>query len=153
MSYNRIILMGNLTRDPALSYLPSQTPVVEIGLAVNRKYRGNDGQTKEEVCFIDCQAFGKTAENINQYFRKGSGILVEGYLKFDQWEQDGQKRNKHRVAIEKFSFVGESKGGQSAPTSNPYQPQPYTQQQNTQYQQPAASATPFDNQGGENLPF
>jgi len=112
-NYNKVILIGNLTRDPQLSYLPSQTPVVEIGLAVNRKWRGQDNQMKEEVCFIDCTAFSKQAETINQYLRKGQPILIEGHLKYDTWEgKDGVKRSKHRVVVERFQFLGAGPGGQ-----------------------------------------
>jgi single-strand DNA-binding protein len=111
-SYNKIILMGNLTRDPQLSYLPSQTPVVEIGLAVNRRWRDQSGQQREDVCFVDCRCYGRQAETINQYMRKGRPILVEGRLELDQWEaQDGSKRSKHRVFIERFSFVDSGQGG------------------------------------------
>src|SRR5262245_22606980 len=97
-SFNKVILMGNLTRDPQLTYLPSNTPVVEFGIATNRKWRAQDGQLKEEVCFVDCQCFGKSAETLNQYMKKGQPLLVEGHLKFDQWEgKDGQKRSRLRV--------------------------------------------------------
>lgn len=106
-SFNKVILMGNITRDPVLSYLPSQTPVVEVGLATNRKFKGNDGQQREEVCFVDCSAFGKMAETIAQYCKKGDPLLIEGRLKLDTWEaQDGSKRSKLRVVIESFTFVG-----------------------------------------------
>ncbi len=106
--YNKVILMGNLTRDPALKYLPSQTAVVEFGLAMNRKWKSQDGQDREEVCFVDCSAFGKTAETINQYFTKGKPIFIEGRLKYDSWEdkQGGGKRSKMTVVIETFSFIG-----------------------------------------------
>lgn len=123
-SFNKIILIGNLTRDPQLSYLPNQTPVVEIGLAVNRKWKGSDGQPREEVCFIDCRAFGKQAETINQYLSKGKSVLIEGRLTFDQWEsKDGVKRNKHRVAVERFTFLSApgERNNQPAPAETPQQ--------------------------------
>lgn len=106
---NKVMLMGNMTRDPQLSYLPSQTPVVEFGLAISRRYKKQDGSQGEEVCFVDCQMFGKRAEVVNQYFKKGEPIFVEGRLKFDSWEKDGQKRSKLRVFVENFEFLG--KGG------------------------------------------
>jgi single-strand DNA-binding protein len=110
-AYNKILLIGNLTRDPQLSYLPSQTPVVEFGLATNRKWTGQDGSQREETCFVDCRAFGKQAETINKYLTKGSPIFVEGRLTFDSWTaQDGSKRSKHRVTVENFQFL---RGGQS----------------------------------------
>lgn len=109
-SYNKVILLGNLTRDPQLSYLPSNTAVVEIGMAMNRTYKKQDGSQGEEVCFVDCQMFGKRAEVINKYLHKGDQLFVEGRLKFDSWQgQDGSKRSKLRVFVENFEFVG---GGQ-----------------------------------------
>ena len=114
-SYNKVILMGNLTRDPQLTYLPSQTPVVDFGLASNRKWKSSDGQDRDETCFIDCRAFGRMAENINKYCRKGRPLLVEGRLTFDQWEaQDGAKRSKHRITVESFTFV-DSRSAEGAP--------------------------------------
>ena len=105
-NFNKVFLIGNLTRDPQLSYLPSQTAVVEFGLAVNRKWRSKDGQDKTEVCFIDCRAFGRQAENINKYLSKGRQLLVEGRLTFENWTtQDGVKRSKHRVTVENFQFL------------------------------------------------
>ena len=110
-NYNKVMLIGNLTRDPQLSYLPSQTAVVEFGLAVNRKWRGKDGQDKEETCFVDCRAFGKTAETINKYLSKGRPVFVEGRLTFDSWQAaDGSKRSKHRITVENFQFLGAPTG-------------------------------------------
>ena len=106
-NFNKIFLMGNLTRDPQMSYLPSQTAVLDIGLAVNRKWVGKDGSRKEDTCFIDCRAFGKQAETLNKYVKKGQPLFVEGRLDFDSWTgQDGVKRSKHRVTIENFQFIG-----------------------------------------------
>jgi single-strand DNA-binding protein len=114
-SYNRIILLGNLTRDPQLSYLPNQTPVVEFGLATNRRWKSNDGQQREETCFIDCRAYGRQAEVLGKYMQKGKPLLVEGRLSFDQWEgQDGAKRSKHRVTVENFTFMDARSEGQGA---------------------------------------
>jgi single-strand DNA-binding protein len=112
-NYNRIVLVGNLTRDPQLKYLPNQTPVVEFGLAVNHKYRTRDGQDREEVLFIECSCFGKSAETINTYCQKGKQLLVEGRLKYDTWEdkQGGGKRSKHSVFVENFQFLGGRDGG------------------------------------------
>jgi len=113
-NFNKVLLMGNLTRDPQLTYLPSQTAVVEFGLAVNRRWTGQDGSNREEVCFVDCRAFGKTAENINKYLKKGRPLFVEGRLSFDSWTaQDGSKRSKHRVTVESFQFLG-APGGANA---------------------------------------
>ena len=117
-NYNKIILAGNLTRDPQLSYLPSQTPVCEFGLAVNRRWRGQDGQQREETCFVDCRCYGKQAETFNQYMSKGRSVLIEGRLQYDRWEdKDGQKRSKHRISVQSFQFLdgGSGGGGQSQP--------------------------------------
>ncbi|MEJ2648437.1 MAG: single-stranded DNA-binding protein [Sedimentisphaerales bacterium] len=105
-SYNKIILLGNLTRDPQLSYTPNQTAVVDFGLATNRKWTGQDGSQREETCFVDCRAFGRPAENINKYLSKGRMVFIEGRLTFDSWTaQDGSKRSKHRVTVENFQFL------------------------------------------------
>jgi single-strand DNA-binding protein len=114
-NYNKVILVGNLTRDPQMRYLPSQMPVVDFGLAVNHRFKTKSGEDREEVCFIDCSAFGRQAEVINQYCRKGRPLLVEGRLKFDTWEdkQGGGKRSKHTVVIDNFQLLGgrDSAGG------------------------------------------
>jgi single-strand DNA-binding protein len=111
-NFNKVLLMGNLTRDPQLSYTPNQTAVVDFGLAVNRKWKGQDGESKEETCFVDCQAFGRTAENINKYLTKGRPLFVEGRLTFNSWTaQDGTKRSKHRVTVENFQFLGAPPAG------------------------------------------
>lgn len=112
-SYNKLILLGNLTRDPQLSYLPNQTPVVEFGVATNRKWKSKDGQEKEEVCFIDCRMYGKRAKVIAEHFSKGKAILIEGRLQLDQWNaQDGSKRSKHRIVVEDFTFVYNTPGSE-----------------------------------------
>ena len=85
-SFNKVILLGNLTRDPQLKYLPSQTPLVEFGLACNRRFKTQSGEDREEVLFVDCSAFGRQAEIINQYCQKGRPLFVEGRLKYDTWE-------------------------------------------------------------------
>jgi single-strand DNA-binding protein len=110
---NKVILIGNLTRDPQLKYLPSQTAVAEFGLATNRRYKTASGEDREEVCFVDCSAFGRTAELINQYCQKGRPLYIEGRLKFDSWEdkQGGGKRSKLSVVVENFQFLGGREGG------------------------------------------
>ena len=131
-NFNKIILLGNLTRDPQLSYLPSKTPVCEISLAINHKFKGKDGQKRESVCFIECRCYGPQAEALNKYTSKGDPILIEGRLEFDQWESDGQKHSKHRVFITGFQFLGGREQGsptraatsapQSQPVSTSYSP-------------------------------
>lgn len=112
-SFNQVILMGNLTRDPQLKYLPSQTAVAEFGLAANRKFRTASGEDREEVLFVDCSAFGKTGELINQYFTKGKPIFIQGRLKYDSWDdkQGGGKRSKLTVVVDNFQFIGGRDGG------------------------------------------
>jgi single-strand DNA-binding protein len=111
-SYNKVFLMGNLTRDPQVKHLPNhahgQMVVVEFGLAVNRRYKTADGADKEEVAFVDCTAFGRQAETISQYCVKGKPIFVEGRLKFDTWDDrsGGGKRSKLTVVVENFQFLG-----------------------------------------------
>ncbi|HEX5227759.1 MAG TPA: single-stranded DNA-binding protein [Bryobacteraceae bacterium] len=112
-SFNKVILLGNLTRDPQLKYLPSQTAVAEFGIACNRKFKSAAGEDREEVTFVDITAFGKQAELINQYFTKGKPIFIEGRLKFDSWEdkQGGGKRSRLTVVLEGFQFIGGRDGG------------------------------------------
>ncbi|MFA5555048.1 MAG: single-stranded DNA-binding protein [Phycisphaerae bacterium] len=106
-NFNKVLMIGNLTRDPQLSYLPTQTAVVDFGIASNRRWTGKDGSSKESVCFVDCRAFGPQAETINKYLSKGKNIFIEGRLDFDQWTaQDGTKRSKHRITVENFQFLG-----------------------------------------------
>jgi single-strand DNA-binding protein len=115
--FNKVLLMGNLTRDPQLSYTPSQTAVVDFGLAVNRRWTSKGGESKEETCFVDCRAFGRQAENINKYLTKGRPVFVEGRLTFDSWtSQDGTKRSKHRVTVETFQFLPGTAGAPPAET-------------------------------------
>ncbi len=108
-NYNRVILAGHLTRDPVLRTLPGGTSVCDFGLAVNRRWRTQTGEQKEEVCFVDCSAFGKAADAIARYVTKGRALLVEGRLKFDQWtDKDNNKRSKHSVTVETFTFLDKS---------------------------------------------
>lgn len=114
-SFNKVLLMGNLTRDPQLSYTPNQTAVVDFGLATNRRWTGQNGSQREETCFVDCRAFGRQAENINKYLSKGRPVFVEGRLTFDSWTaQDGTKRSRLRVTVENFRFLPGTGGGAGA---------------------------------------
>ena len=107
-SFNRVILMGNLTRDPELRVTPQGTSVCKINVAVNKQIRMSDGGVKDETSFIDVDAFGRQADVIAKYFIKGRPILVEGRLKLDRWEtQAGEKRSKLGVILESFQFVGQ----------------------------------------------
>ena len=111
-NFNKVILLGNHTRDPELRYTQSGQAVVKLGLAVNRTYTVNN-ERKEETCFVDLTAWGKQAETINQYLTKGRPILVEGRLQYSTWDdkQTGQKRSKLDVVIENFQFVGGAREG------------------------------------------
>ena len=117
-SFNRVILAGNLTRDPELRYTPKGLAISKIGLAVNRTWKNEAGETKEEVTFVDVDSFGRQAEVIAQYFKKGSPILVEGRLRLDQWDdkQTGQKRSKLGVVLEGFSFLDSKRSDGSVPS-------------------------------------
>jgi single-strand DNA-binding protein len=126
-NFNKVILAGNLTRDPELRYLPKGTAVARIGMAINRTWKTDTGETKEEATFVDVEAFGRQAEVIAQYMKKGKPLLVEGRLKLDQWEDKTthQKVSKLKVVLESFSFIdskggGDGGGGSSeAPRSRP----------------------------------
>src|SRR5688572_28177418 len=123
-SFNKVLVMGNLTRDPVLKHLPSNLVVVEFGLACNRRYRTAAGEEKEEVAFVDCTAFGRQAETIGQYCAKGKPLFVEGRLKYDTWEAKdggGAKRSKLSVVVENFQFIG-GKGDTQFPTDMFTQP-------------------------------
>ena len=129
-SFNKVILVGNLTRDPELRYTPKGTAIAKIGLAVNRVWTNEAGEKKEEVTFVDVDIFGRTAENVGQYMRKGRPILIEGRLKLDQWDdkQTGQKKSRMGVVAETVQFLGgapgagEGGGGGGAPA--PRAPRP-----------------------------
>ena len=105
-SFNKVILIGNLTRDPELRVTANGNSICKLGLAVNRTYLTKDGERREETTFVDIDAFGKQAEVVSKYMRKGRPLMVEGRLKLDQWESDGQKRSKLGVVLENFQFLG-----------------------------------------------
>ena len=129
-SFNKVILVGNLTRDPELRYTPKGTAIAKIGVAVNRVWTNEAGEKKEEVTFVDVDVFGRTAENVGQYMRKGRPILIEGRLRLDQWDdkQTGQKKSKLGVVAETVQFLGspgEGGGGGGAPAAaRPARPAP-----------------------------
>ncbi len=115
-SFNKVFLMGNLTRDPELRYTQSGTALASFGIAVSRNWTSPEGEKKEDVCFVDITMFGKRGEIISEYFSKGSPIFIEGRLQFRQWEsQDGQKRNALRVVAEDFQFIGQTKKRSAPP--------------------------------------
>ena len=114
-NFNKVILAGNLTRDPELRYTPKGTAVAKIGLAINRTWKSETGETKEEVTFVDVDAFGRTAEVIAQYLKKGRPILIEGRLRYDTWDdkQTNQKRSKLGVVAEGFQFLDSGNRGEA----------------------------------------
>lgn len=149
-NFNKVILAGNLTRDPEVRYTPKGTAIAKLGMAINRTWKTETGETKEEVTFVDVDAFGRQAEVISQYLKKGRPILVEGRLKLDQWDdkQTGQKRSRLGVVLEGFQFLdsgrggdGGGGGGRSGPSTPP----------------PSAPASPDEPQGSapeeDDVPF
>ncbi len=121
-SYNRVILIGNLTRDPELRYTPKGTAIARIGMAMNRSWKSDSGEARDETTFVDVDAFGRQAEVIAQYMRKGRPLMIEGRLRFDSWEDknSGQKRNQLRVVLEQFTFL-DSGGQRNDSGSDPFQ--------------------------------
>ena len=138
-SYNKVLLMGNLTRDVELKQTAGNQSVAEIGLAVNRRFKDRDGNDREETTFVDCEAWGRTAEVMAQYLAKGSPVFIEGRLKLDSWQdQSGNKRSKMRVVVDSFQFI-DSKGGGS----------PGGARSSTPQREPAAAAGAPD----DDIPF
>ena len=121
--FNKVILMGNLTRDHELRYTPNGQAVSDLRLAVNRRLNSPDGERRDEVTFVEVTAWGRQAEVINEYFSKGQPIFIEGRLKLDEWTaQDGQKRSKLRVILERFEFLASRSDGQGRRTPSPERP-------------------------------
>lgn len=145
--FNKVILVGNLTRDIELRYLPSGTAIGSTAIATNRRFKNQMGEQRDEVCFIDITFFGRTAEIANQYLKKGSKVLVEGRLKFEQWtDQTGQRRSKHSVTVETLQMLdtrGQTSEGE-IPIAGGYQ-QP-------QVRQPYQQSTPPKPQNEQNEP-
>ncbi|HEU4685137.1 MAG TPA: single-stranded DNA-binding protein [Nitrospira sp.] len=120
--FNKVILLGNLTRNPELRYTPNGTPVATLGLAVSRRYK-QGADLKEEVCFVDVVVFGKQAEHCGQYLGKGHGVIVEGRLQQRRWEtEDGQKRSKHEVVAQTVTFMPKREGSQTADVASHDEP-------------------------------
>lgn len=119
-SFNKVMLMGNLTRDVEVRHTPSNMAVGNFGIAVNRKYKTQSGEQREEVTFIDCEAWGRTAEVMAQYLTKGRPVFIEGRLKLDQWEDKngGGKRSRLSVVVENFQFVDSGQGGSGGSQSS-----------------------------------
>ena len=152
--YNRVILIGNLTRDPELRYIPSGTAVTDIGLAVNDRYKNPEGQWIDQVTFVDVTLWARTAEVASEYLSKGSPVFIEGRLKLDTWESpDGQKQSKLRVVANRMQMLG-TKGGGGGPAG---EGRP-AQQQDSEYAPAAPPPDDFDAPspspaGGDDIPF
>ena len=136
---NKVMLIGNLTRDPELKYTPSGTAVAEMTLAVNRKFKQGD-DWKEEACFVDVTVWSRQAENCAEYLKKGSQAFVEGRLKLDQWEQEGKKRSKLGVVAENVQFLSAKSGGGNR--SNEYNASP----EQSSYQDSGHSGPTFNDE-------
>jgi len=157
-SFNLVVLMGNLTRDPVIKNLPSNTTVCEFGLAMNRKFRTQAGEDREEVTFVDCTAFGKTAELIGEHFHKGKPIHIEGRLKYDSWEdkQGGGRHSKLSVAVSTFQFIGgRDEGGGDRQQEQPRQQSRQRQPAGRQQRQPQPEPPFSENQEfkEDDIPF
>lgn len=144
VSFNKVILIGNLTKDPEIRYTPSGTAVANFSLAVNRRYKQGD-EVKDEVCFIDIVVFGKQAENSGKYLSKGQGVIIDGRLQQRRWESDdGQKRSKHEVVAESIRFLPKRQGvGESSDKVGPGA---------EDYGAPNKGETAAE-EGGEDVPF
>lgn len=145
-SYNRVILVGNLTRDPDIRYTASGTPLVEVGLAVNDRRKNASGEWVDETTFVDVTIWGRTAEVASEYLSKGSPILIEGRLKLDTWETaDGQKRSKLRVVCERMQMLGKGGGApaQRSRASDQQQPAPAEEEYFEQADTQGDDAPPF----------
>lgn len=119
-NFNKVLLMGNLTRDPDVRTTPSGVKIAKLGLAVNRRYRTREDENREETTFVDIDAFGNQAEIIERYCQKGSPLFIEGRLRLDQWESNtGEKRSKLTVVMENFQFLGSSQSAAHAEPGNP----------------------------------
>ncbi len=146
-SFNKVILMGNLTRDPETRVTPSGMTICKLGLAVNRTFSTKEGDKREEVTFIDCDAFGKQAEVISKYMSKGRSILIEGRLRMDEWEsQGGDKRSKLVVVVENFQFAGGRGEGESGNSD-------YEQSSPPRRQTSAAASKPQNENLDDDVPF
>ena len=138
-SYNRVMLMGNLTKNPELKYTPSGTAVTDIGLAFSESFKNKEGEKVEKTCFVDVNIWGRQAETVSEYLKKGSPVFIEGRLQYDQWEnQEGEKRSKLRVRAERVQFLssGASNGNNSS-----------------EFQVDSGKVTPEDSSLDDDVPF
>jgi len=154
-SFNKVILMGNLTRDPEIRVTPGGLKIAKLGLAVNRKYRKRDSnELTEEVTFVDIDAFGQQAEILERYATKGKGLMIEGRLKMDQWQdrESGANRSKLGVVLDQFQFVGGREEGGQGGGGGGYQRSQPAPQQSRPASPPPAQSQPADN-FDDDIPF
>ena len=153
-NYNKVLLMGNITRDIELKYTSGNMAVAQIGVAINRRFKTKEGETKDETTFVDCEAWGRTAEVMQQYLGKGKPVFIEGRLKLDQWQdKEGGNRSKLKVVIESFEFIdsrggGQSGGGDAAGASAPPSSRPAAASK-----QPAYTGPQHEPLGEDDIPF
>ena len=145
ISLNKVLLIGNLTKDPELRYTPAGTPVATLRLAINSSFKGQDGQRKEETCFVNIVVWSKQAEICNQYLKKGRSVFVEGRLIFRSWEAEGKTRSLLEVRADRVQFLG-APGGSRGETG-PAAPEDY------RAEEPAAEAVGGDGGGDADVPF
>jgi single-strand DNA-binding protein len=151
--YNKVVLVGNLTRDVEIRYSQSGSAIGNVGIATSRKWKSQTGEQKDEVMFIDLTFFGRTAEIANQYLRKGSKVLVDGRLVFQQWTaQDGSKRSKHAVTVESLQMLDSKADSQNPNNNNGYGEQPSQNNYGGQQQQPQQNSYGSNNNNSYGQP-
>lgn len=144
--YNKVIMIGNLTRDIELKYIPSGAAIAKGAIATSHKYKTQSGEQKEEVCFLDFNVFGKSAEILNQYVRKGSKVMLEGRLVLEQWvDQSGGNRSKHSLRVETFKFLDSKADSMSGGNNQSQAPQQQYQAPQQQYNAPAQQQPAYNN--------
>lgn len=147
---NRVFLIGNLTRDPEVRYVPSGTAVADLRMAINRKYRLQSGEDREETCFVNVVVWGKQGESCGHYLRKGSPVFVEGRLQYEEWEKEGQKNSRLRVVADRVQFLGSSRRGSETEFGDAREESGAAA---TEASAPSAPAAPAGGGDDDNLPF
>ena len=155
-SLNKVLLMGNLTRDPELRVTPKGTPICQFSLAINRQFKMESGESREEVIYVDVEAWGKQGETIAKYVTKGRPLYVEGRLRLDQWEDKNtkEKRSRMKVVLEQFQFLGDSRGGGTGGGGGPAASSEFDQTGGgspERHAPPPRSSSPAKPAGGDNV--
>ena len=148
---NKVFLLGNLTKDPEVRFTPAGKAVGELRMAINRKYKTANNETKDETCFVSVVVWGRQAETCGEYLKKGSQLLVEGRLQYDEWEKEGKKQNRIRVVAERVQFLGKPRGGSEfgdgGGSGEPREKQKSVEEGGADRQEPPAEGD------SDNLPF